>query len=188
MTPESSTNRLDRPVDETYDHVLGPADAEITLVEYGSYADAACRLAHDRIAQMRSRFGNRLRYVFRHRPLAGNAIARQAAELVESFDDPPRFWKMHVALMARSDELTEEDLQKIAAEFHLDVDSRSSAIALLAKTRVDEDVESAAASGVLVTPTFFINERRYDGPWDLSSLSEAVLGSLGHMVRAAALD
>ena len=114
MTPESPTNKLDRPVDDTYDHVLGPADAEITLVEYGSYADPASRLAHDRIAQMRNRFGNRLRYVFRHRPLAGNEIARQAAEMVESSDDPSRFWRMHVALIGRSNELTEEDLRKIS--------------------------------------------------------------------------
>ncbi|HET7061151.1 MAG TPA: Na+/H+ antiporter NhaA [Nitrosospira sp.] len=186
MTPESPTNKLDRPVDNTYDHVLGPADAEITLVEYGSYADPASRLAHDRIAQMRNRFGNRLRYVFRHRPLAGNQIARQAAEMVESSDDPSRFWRMHVALIGRSDELTEEDLRKVAAEFQLgDV---SPAAALLAKTRVDADIESAAASGAIVTPTFFINERRYDGPWDANSLSEAMLGSLGHVVGAAALD
>ena len=107
MTPETPPNRLDRPVDESYDHVLGPADAEITLVEYGSYADPASSLAHDRIAQMRNRFGNRLRYVFRHRPLTGSVVARQAAELVESFDDPARFWNIHVSLMARSDKLTE---------------------------------------------------------------------------------
>lgn len=189
MTPEPPPNRLDRPIDETYDHVLGPDDAEITLVEYGSYGDPASRLAHDRIAQMRSRFGNRLRYVFRHRPLVGNALARQAAELVESFDDPARFWNMHVALMARSDELTEEDLHRITADCKLYEEISPSADAgLRAKTRVDADVESAAASGVIVTPTFFINERRYDGPWDASSLSEAMLGSLGHVVRAAALD
>jgi Na+:H+ antiporter, NhaA family len=189
MTPESPPNRLDRPVDETYDHVLGPDDAEITLVEYGSYGDPASRLAHDRIAQMRSRFGNRLRYVFRHRPLVGNTLARQAAELVESFHDPARFWNMHVALMARSDELTVEDLHRITADFKLYEEIGASADAdLRAKIRVDADVESAAASGVIVTPTFFINERRYDGPWDASSLSEAMLGSLGHVVRAAALD
>ncbi|MEO7560281.1 MAG: sodium:proton antiporter, partial [Nitrosospira sp.] len=83
MTPETPTNRLDRPVDEAYDHVLGPPDAEITLVEYGSYADPSSRAAHERVAEMRNRFGHRLRYVFRHRPLPGSDIARRAAELVE---------------------------------------------------------------------------------------------------------
>ena len=188
MTPETPPNRLDRPVDESYDHILGPADAEITLVEYGSYADPASRLAHERIAQMRSRFGNRLRYVFRHRPLTGSAIARQAAELVESFDDPARFWNIHVSLMAKSDKLTEDDLHAISANLDESRDTEQDDLALRAKARVDADVESAAASGVIITPTFFINDRRYDGPWDTNSLSEAMLGSLGHVVHAAALD
>src|SRR3546814_19997071 len=56
-----------------------------------------------------------------------------------------------------------------------------------AKGRVGADEHSAGASGVMITPTFFINGRRYDGPWDKSSLSDAMLGRLGHRVRAAAL-
>ena len=40
----------------------------------------------------------------------------------------------------------------------------------------------------MITPTFFINGRRYDGPWDESSFADAMLGTLGHRVRAAALD
>jgi NhaA family Na+:H+ antiporter len=193
VTPETPPNRLDRPVDETDDHVLGPPDAEITLVEYGSYADASSRVAHERIAEIRNRFGGRLRYVFRHRPLPGSDVARQAAELVESFRDPSRFWNMHVALMTRSDQLSAEDLQAIGAELNLnglDENGASQDDEALAgaKARVDADVESADASGVIITPTFFINGRRYDGPWDANSLSEAMLGSLGHVVHAAALD
>src|SRR5437899_9848803 len=115
---------------------------------------------------MRSRFGNRLRYVFRHRPLTGSVIARQAAELVESFDDPARFWNIHVSLIARSDKLTEDDLRTIAADLDEERDTGQDELALRAKVRVDADIESAAASGVIITPTFFINDRRYDGPWD----------------------
>jgi NhaA family Na+:H+ antiporter len=195
VTPEIPPNRLDRPIDETDDHVLGPADAEITLVEYGSYGDASSRVAHERIAEIRNRFGGRLRYVFRHRPLPGSDVARRAAELVESFSDPSRFWNMHVALMTRSDQLSAEDLQEIGAELSLNGLGENAAGAseidetlARAKARVDADVESADASGVIITPTFFINGRRYDGPWDANSLSEAMLGSLGHVVHAAALD
>lgn len=190
MTPETPTNRLDRPVDEAYDHVLGPPDAEITLVEYGSYADPSSRAAHDRVAEMRNRFGHRLRYVFRHRPLPGSDIARRAAELVESYSDPARFWHVHVALMTHAAMLTEDDLNTIAADQILEEKNapRNEEGALGAKARVDADVASAEASGVTVTPTFFINDRRYDGPWDAGSLSEAMFGSLGHVVHAAALD
>jgi NhaA family Na+:H+ antiporter len=190
VTPETPPNRLDRPVDETDDHILGPPDAEITLVEYGSYANASSLAAHERIAEIRNRFGSRLRYVFRHRPVPGNDVARRAAEMVESFNDPSRFWNMHVALMTRSDQLTTDDLEAIAAELNLDEKgiAPNEEAAARAKARVDADEESANASGVIITPTFFINGRRYEGPWETNSLAEAMLGSLGHVVHAAALD
>ena len=73
-------NRLDRPVNAAYDHVLGAANAEITLVEYGSYDCPHCRAANERISQVRDQFGNRLRYVFRHRPITGSSLARRAVK------------------------------------------------------------------------------------------------------------
>ncbi len=183
-------NRLDRPVDGVYDHVLGPANAQVTLVEYGSYACPYCRAANEQIAKVRDQFGDRLRYVFRHRPLTGSDIARRAAELAERADDPERFWRAHVELMTRSETLTEDDLIAVAGDLSLtreDPDEAEEA-ARRAKVRVEADERSARASGVMITPTFFINGRRYDGPWDESSLADAMLGRLGHRVRSAALD
>jgi NhaA family Na+:H+ antiporter len=190
MALEGNTNRLDRPVDVAYDHFLGPANAELTLVEYGSYACPYCRAANERIAAVRDRFGERLRYVFRHRPLTGSELARRAAELAESVDDPRQFWDAHIELMTRSETLVEEDLRAVASELGLDRRDRevAAAVAERARARVDADERSARASGVMITPTFFINGRRYDGPWDETSLSDALLGSLGHRVRSAALD
>lgn len=183
-------DHLDRPVDATEDHVLGPAGAEITLVEYGSYACQHCRAVNESIANLRNRFGERLRYVFRHRPLTGSDIALRAAELVEQAEDAEQFWRAHMTLMGRSGTLTEEDLQVVAAD--LDIARRDPASAELATRRaaaaVEVDTSSARASGVKLTPTFFVNGRRYDGPWDESSLADAMLGSLGHRVRSAALD
>ena len=185
-----SQHRLDRPVDPTLDHVLGPPGAEITLVEYGSYACPHCRVANEHIAQVRDRFGDRMRYVFRHRPLTGSDIARRAAELVERAADPEQFWRAHVLLMTRSGTLTEDDLQVVAHDLGLSHSDpqQAAAAAERAVAAVDADVASSRASGVTFTPTFFVNGRRYDGPWDASSLSEAMLGSLGHRIRAAALD
>jgi NhaA family Na+:H+ antiporter len=186
MSQAALSNRLDRPVDETIDHVLGPATAEITLVEYGSYDCPHCRAANEEIAEVRDRFGDRVRYVFRHRPVTNSEIARRAAELVEYNPDPTRFWDAHVKLMTRSQRLVEDDLRTVARDLGLGLEEIEGGHQ--AKARVDLDVASARASGVTVTPTFFINGRRYDGPWDKTSVSEAMLGSLGHRVRAAALD
>ncbi|HEU4619127.1 MAG TPA: Na+/H+ antiporter NhaA [Gammaproteobacteria bacterium] len=183
-------NHLDRPVDDAEDHILGPNNAPITLVEYGSYACPHCRAANDRIAEVRTELGDRLRYVFRHRPLTGSELARRAADLVETVEDKDRFWKAHVELMTRSETLTEEDLRVVAGEVGFDPGEGDweARIPASARARVDADIRSSRASGVLYTPTFFINGRRYDGAWDESSFSDALLGSLGYRVRVAALS
>jgi NhaA family Na+:H+ antiporter len=156
-------------------------------VEYGSYACPHCRAANERIAQARDQLGDRVCYAFRHRPLTGNSLALRAAELAQT---PEAFWSAHIKLMTRSMQLTEEDLVAVAADLGLSADFAlgDSDAVLCAKARVEADVASSHASGVRFTPTFYINRRRYDGPWDESSLVDAMLGTLGHRVRTAALD
>ncbi|HYJ41355.1 MAG TPA: Na+/H+ antiporter NhaA, partial [Steroidobacteraceae bacterium] len=182
-------NRLERAVDPERDHTLGAARAEITLVEFGSYDCPHCRAANARIGEVRAQLGDRVRYVFRHRPISGSELARRAAELVEQAQTPDDFWSAHVSLMTRSRTLTEDDLRAVADDLRLGENPLEVATALetRARERVDADVASSHASGVRFTPTFFINGRRYDGPWDETSFTDAMLGSLGHRVRVAAL-
>jgi NhaA family Na+:H+ antiporter len=181
---------LDPAVDLDRDHILGPADAEMTLVEYGSYACRACYAVHEVIEGLRSRFGERMRYVFRHLPLADNEDAIRAAELAEyAAQTTGRFWDVHEALMERGPVFAEEDLDRIASEFKLSLSKEVSESALsAAQSRVRDDIESAERSGVQVRPTFFINGRRYDGTWDESSLADAMLAPLGHRIQSAAFE
>jgi len=186
MTQASPSTRLSRPVDPALDHIVGAPEAGITLLEYGSYACPYCRAANDRIAQIRTQLGDRLRYAFRHRPIPGNELARRAAELAERATAKGRFWDAHVALMTRSDTLTEEDLRVVARDLQLgDVEPEATQ---RAREHVETDTLSAAQSGVRVTPTFFINGRMFEGVWDDETLTDALLGSLGHRVRSTALE
>src|ERR1051325_7159843 len=92
--------KLDPPIDLEHDHVLGPPDAELTLVEYGSYACPHCHAVHEVVEGLRSRFGERMRYVFRHLPVAGSEDATRASELAEyAAETNGRFWEVHEALM-----------------------------------------------------------------------------------------
>jgi NhaA family Na+:H+ antiporter len=118
--------------------------------------------------------------------LPGSDLAVPAAELAERAFECGKFWRAHVALMTRSDSLRQEDLDAIAQE--LDLPVASSAAGKRAARRVRRETKSADASGVTFTPTFFINGRRYDGPWDDASFADALHGALGYRVRAAALD
>src|SRR5690242_20932512 len=111
---------LDPPVDVERDHVLGPLDAEMTLVEYGSYACPHCHTVHEVIEGLRSRFGERMRYVFRHLPVADSEDATRAAELAEyAARTTGRFWGVHEALMERGPAIAEGDLGRVARDFDL---------------------------------------------------------------------
>ena len=57
MSQGKSSGILDRTVDESRDHILGSSSADITLVEYGSYACPHCRAANEKIAQVRDQLG-----------------------------------------------------------------------------------------------------------------------------------
>lgn len=182
--------RLVPPVDPARDHYLGGDAPTIALTEFGSYGCPHCRAANEHIVAVRDQMGDRLRYVFRHRPITGSEIARRAAELAERARTPERFWEAHETLMTRSARLTEDDLIFVAHQLGLDrLDPETDAAeAEEARARVAADIESARDSGVRLTPTFFINRRRYDGPWDRSSVLDAMAGTLGHRVRSVAQD
>ncbi len=187
---KTRTTKLDPAVDPANDHMLGNPNAEMTLVEYGSYACPSCHSAHEVIADLRDRFGERLRYVFRHRPVENNADATRAAELAERvFEQKGEFWAVHDALMKRGPAFTPTDFAELEREFGVTTNGATAITPSPATdARVQRDTQSAARSGVIMTPTFFLNGRRYEGAWDENSLAEALLGTLGHRVQAAALS
>jgi len=182
-------DKLDPPIDLDHDHVLGPPDAELTLVEYGSYSCQYCHAVHEVIEGLRSRFGDRMRYIFRHQPVSDSEVAVQAAELTEyAAVTTGKFWEVHEALMEHGPVFAAGDLERIAREFNLPSGPTHEAALATAQARVREDVASAKRSGVRVTPTFFINGRRYAGAWDESSLADAMLAPLGHRIQSAAFQ
>ncbi|HEX7043416.1 MAG TPA: Na+/H+ antiporter NhaA [Burkholderiales bacterium] len=189
MNDAVAATRLTPPVQVPRDHALGPDDASLTLVEYGSYACPFCHRAHEVIAALRARFGDELRYVFRQRPLTGSAEALQAAELAEyAHETTGQYWRAHDVLMKRGPSFTSAELEAIAVELGLPPPAEHPDAWRRAQEKVRTDAANARASGALYSPTFFINGRRYEGPWDESTLTEALRGSLGHRVQTAALE
>jgi Na+/H+ antiporter NhaA len=163
-------------VDPARDHIRGPDDAGVTLLEYGDYECPYCGHAEGVIRELLASFGDDLRYVWRHLPLNDvHPHAQLAAEAAEAAGAQGRFWAMHDTLLAHQDALRPVDLVRYAEQLGLDVprfwdELRRRVYA----PRVAEDVASADASGVSGTPTFFINSRRHYGPYDLETLTEAV--------------
>lgn len=163
------------PVDARHDHVRGPAEASVTVVEYGDFECPYCGQAEPAV---RALLGDEtdIRYVWRHLPLTDvHPHAQLAAEVSEAAARQGRFWEMHDVLMSRQDALTGKDLLRYARELDLDeAEFRRDMEQHHGARRVAEDVDSADLSGVTGTPTFFINGRRHRGAYDIVALKKAV--------------
>jgi NhaA family Na+:H+ antiporter len=167
---------LDRPVDPDIDHVRGRVDAPLTLVEYGDYECPFCGDATDVVSDLRERFGEDLRYVFRHLPLEDkHPNARLAAEAAEAASAQGRFWEMHDRLFARQDDLGLDTVIDAAQALDLDldrfVDDLQQGVHL---EHIRLDVQSAERSGVRGTPTFFVGGRCHEGAWEAEALGAAL--------------
>ncbi|MGW7048626.1 Na+/H+ antiporter NhaA [Streptomyces avermitilis] len=163
------------PVDVHRDHVRGPMEAPVTVVEYGDFECPYCGLAEPVIRELLADFGD-VHYVWRHFPLNDvHPHAQLAAEAAEAAAEQGAYWEMHDLLLAHQGALTAVDLLRYAEEIGLDTERFRKALrAHTGAPRVAEDVESADLSGVSGTPTFFINGRRHHGAYDIESLSAAV--------------
>ncbi|MFZ0043153.1 MAG: Na+/H+ antiporter NhaA [Solirubrobacteraceae bacterium] len=163
------------PVDDERDHVRGPADAGVTLVEYGDLECPFCGRAEGVIRELLSDFGD-LRYVWRHLPLNDvHPSAQLAAEASEAAAHQGRFWEMHDMLLAHQEALSLRDILGYAQELGLDTEKFKEYLRKRkGAPRIAEDVESADMSGVSGTPTFFVNGHRHQDAYDIETLSKAV--------------
>ena len=163
------------PVDDDRDHIRGPDQALVTVVEYADFECPYCGLAEPAVRDLLRDFGD-LRYVWRHLPLTDvHPHAQLAAEAAEAAAKQGAFWEMHDLLLAHQGALTIRDLIGYAASLGLDTEKFTAHLRKHAgAARVAEDVDSADLSGVSGTPTFFVNGMRHYGAYDIESLSKAV--------------
>ena len=166
---------LTDPVDPDRDHIRGPENASVTLVEYGDFECPYCGRAEAVVRELLADFGD-VHYVWRHLPLSDvHPNAQLAAEASEAATAQGKFWEMHDQLLDHQGELRPRDLRDYAEGLGLDLERFEEDLRRhVHAPRIEEDVDSADASGVTGTPTFFVNGRRHDGAYDIDSLTAAV--------------
>ena len=166
---------LAAPVDPRRDHIRGPQEAPVTVVEYGDFECPFCGRAEPAIRELLAGFGD-VRYVWRHLPLTDvHPHAQLAAEAAEAAAAQGAFWEMHDVLLRHQDALRPADLVGYASALDLNVERFARDLRKHVYTsRVAEDVDTADLGGVSGTPTFFVNGQRHNGAYDIDSLSQAV--------------
>ena len=158
------------------DHAEGPADAPVTLVEYGDYECPHCSVAFAIVPRVQKQFGERLRFVFRNFPLTKiHPEAEPAAETAEFAGSLGKFWPMHDQLFENQIELGLPLYEELVRNLDLDPGALTQALENGTFTeRVRTDFSGGVRCGVNGTPTFFINGERHDGPFDYDTLVAAI--------------
>ena len=164
------------PVSDDRDHIDGPADAPVTLVEYGDYECPYCGAAFPIVKRIQRQMAGRLRFVFRNFPITtSHPHAEAAAEAAEAAAAQGRFWEMHDRLYGNQHNLTGPDLRLYAESLGIDLERFDEELDQhIHFDRIREDFMSGVRSGVNGTPTFFINGMRHDASYDYETLLETL--------------
>ncbi|CAH1658769.1 MULTISPECIES: DsbA family protein [unclassified Chelatococcus] len=167
-------SRLTVPV-SVEDHIQGPRDAPVTLLEYGDYECPYCGEAYPVIKAAQEALGDQLRFVFRNFPITeAHPHAGRAAEFAEAAATAGRFWEAHDLLYEHQDALEDLDLIAYGETVGLDRSAVLKAFDGRYDGKIRQDFMGGLRSGVNGTPTLFINGERYDGQRDVASLVAAL--------------
>jgi protein-disulfide isomerase len=163
------------PINE-HDHVIGPADAPVTLVEYGDYQCPHCQAAWPEVELVLRHFGRDLCYAYRHFPISTvHPLAKPAAEAAEFAGAHGLFWEMHSAIYANGHQLSGATLFALASQLGLDgAELRNALDQGTYAPKVEADFVGGVRSGVNGTPCFFVNGERHDGAYDARALIAAI--------------
>jgi protein-disulfide isomerase len=163
---------LTPPIGET-DHVQGPRDAAIVLLEYGDYQCPYCGAAYPQIKAVQQAMGDRLCFVFRNFPLTNmHPQAMMAASFAEAAATVGKFWEMHDMLYENQRRLNDHSLVDYAKRVGLDEGLVEAALQGNFEPKIRNDFKSGVRSGVNGTPTLFVNGQRFEGPAEAEALLE----------------
>ena len=168
-------SRLSLPISER-DHFVGELDAAATLLEYGDFECRSCGRAHPILRDVVRRAGSALCFVFRHFPQTEtHPHALLAAQASEAAGAQAMFWPMHDALFENQGALDLASILGYASTLRLNMRRFASDLENgVYLDKVKADFHSGVRSGVNGTPSFYIDGFRFDGAWDVETLTAAI--------------
>jgi protein-disulfide isomerase len=144
--------------------VKGSDSAWVTIVEVSDFQCPFCSRVTPTLKEITEKYGNDVRFVFKHNPLSFHQRAMPAAIAAECAHDQNKFWQMHDKLFENQKDLSDEAIEKYAQEVGLDIKKYKECFASgKHKARIDADLAQAADLGTRGTPSFYINGRFLSG-------------------------
>ena len=158
---------------------VGPKDAKVTVVEFSDFECPYCVRAATAVDELKKKYGNKIRIVFRHFPLSFHKNAHLASQASLFANTKGKFWEFHDLLFKNQKAMTRPDLEKYAAELGLNMGEFKKALDSGAfKGAVDKDMELGKQVAVQGTPTMFINGARVQNPTDANVISKDIDAAL----------
>lgn len=164
-TPVAETSAA--PTLDTKGHFRGPADAAITLVEFGDYQCPSCGVYHPVVSEVLRRYPTQVRLQFRHYPLISiHQNAMMAAMAAEAAGQQGRYWDMHDMLFEYQQSWAESpnpEPEFLSFANHLGLDPNKFMQSMRSpdlQQRVLDDVVQAREAKVDAVPAFFIKGQR----------------------------
>jgi len=180
----TKTNKSPKPTADltqlaSFGHKIGNDDADITIVEFSDFQCPACASTYPTIKQLLSQ-DNGIRFIYRHFPLSIHKNAELAAIAAEAAASQSNFWSYHDLLFeTQSIWSTQTNSQdhfiKLADQLNLDIDQFKQDLAKREfKDKVKADLDYANALSLNQTPTFFVNNQRFEGAKTLEQWQEII--------------
>jgi protein-disulfide isomerase len=153
----------------------GPETAPVTIVEFSDFQCPFCSKIIPTLDQVKAKYGDKVRIVFRQFPLGMHPQAQKAAEASLCANEQGKFWQLHDFMFQNQQQLAVESLKAKAAELGLNAESFGSCLDTgKFASKVAEDMEAGSAAGVSGTPALFINGRFINGAVPLEQITEVI--------------
>ena len=158
---------------------FGPADAKVTVVEYSDFECPFCSRAATVVQQLKKKYADRVRFVFRQYPLPMHQNASLAAEASLAAHAQGKFWQLHDKMFQNQRALDRASLEKYAEEVGLNmVEFRAALDKHTHRPTVQADTKLGEEIGVNGTPTMLVNTKRVPNPTDFAALAVLIDGEL----------
>jgi protein-disulfide isomerase len=162
----------------------GNAKAAVTIITFSDFQCPFCARAEPTLAEVARAYGDKVRFVWKHQPLAMHPQAMSAALAAEAAREQGKFWEMHDRLFQNQASLSSETYDRLAGELGLDLGRFHQSMSdPRAQTRIQEDQSLGWKVGAGGTPTFFINGEQVVGAVPFEQLKAAIDRQLSRLAR-----
>lgn len=184
--PAAPTGGPVKPVDEKTDHIRGPKNAKVTIIEYSDFECPFCKRHFDTMNQVAQQYPKDVRLVFRHFPLSFHQNAMKEAEASECANElggNDAFWKMHDKIFTETTSngtgFALDRLVPAAKEIGLDpVKFKTCLDSGKYAAKVNQSIQEGSSAGVQGTPASFVNGKFIEGAVPFAQFKAAIDSAL----------